>query len=62
MKQSARSYSSANAKLAEQRVIEGLRVPVVKRISHIQGVLVSRFYQRYHNRNSPSGQTLTSVQ
>lgn len=61
MKQSARSYYSANEKLAEQLVIEGLRAPIVKRISHVPQALVTRFYQQYHNRNSPSGQMPTSL-
>jgi predicted transcriptional regulator len=48
-------------RLAEHLVTEGLRAPIVKRISHVAQSAVSAYYQAHHGGNSPSGQMPTKL-
>jgi hypothetical protein len=61
MNRTARQGKSVREDLAKLLVEEGLRAPIVKRISHVAQSAVSAYYQAHHGDNSPSGQMPTNL-
>lgn len=55
MKQTAAVSPKTNENLAEALVSLGLRVPQVEHITGVSRTVVRAFYEKHHNRRSPSG-------
>ena len=55
MKQTTATSRTINPNLAEALVALGLRVPQVEHITGVSRTLVRAFYEKHHQRRSPSG-------